>query len=263
MSAIQTSISCLKLTSHKRRLAARRQAYTTPQVNPVGLPLTNALLHRASSEQIPHLVLQAMNNDLLAQAQLFTKYRPQLYRSAYSILRNREDAEDAVQDCWLRTLSNLLSFRGRSSFSTWLTRIVIDSALMILRKKRNSREISFDAADDSVKVSEAWRVPTLSRGAEEILGKREEAAILERTIFALRPRVRQVAELVQLRGLTTTEAALALGISGTAAKARLFHARNALRKSICALIRQPFNLVKGHSESRTGTRTSSFKEVRR
>jgi DNA-directed RNA polymerase specialized sigma24 family protein len=107
------------------------------------------------------------------------------------------------------------------------------------RKTRNSREISFDATDDSVKVLEAWRVPTVSAGAEEILGKREEAVILERAIFALRPRVRQVAELVQLRGLTTTETALALGISVAAAKARLFHARNALRKSIFALIRQP------------------------
>jgi RNA polymerase sigma factor (sigma-70 family) len=170
---------------------------------------------------------------------LYQRHAEKMLRITYRITRNRQDAEDAVQECFLNAFLHLKNFDGRSRFSTWLTRIAMNAALMKLRKTRNSREISFDATDDSVKVLEAWRVPTVSAGAEEIMGKREEAVILERAIFALRPRVRQVAELVQLRGLTTTEAALALGISVAAAKARLFHARNALRKSIFALIRQP------------------------
>ena len=250
MSAIRTSTSCLKLTSNRRALLARSKGYKTCQGNLAGVPLRNTPDYDAASGDVNPLVRQAAKSDLQAQSHLFTQHRSQLYRRAYSILRNREDAEDALQDCWLRALSNLPLFRGRSSFSTWLTRIVINSALMILRKKRNSREISFDATDDSVTVSKAWRVPTVSPNAEEIMAKHEEVVILERAIFALSPRVRQVAELVQLRGLTTTEAALALGISATAAKARLFHARRALHRSICVLIRQPSDV------------TNSFKEVR-
>lgn len=187
----------------------------------------------SSSNQATHgdLIYQAMNDDPKAQTQLFVVHRTQLYRRAYSILRNREDAEDAVQDCWLRALTNLRSFGGRSSFSTWLTRIVINSALMILRKKRNSREFSFDTLDDSGKMSVVCQLPSDSPNPEESLNEDEEKRILDQAICGLRPRIRQVVELGQLQDLSTRETALALGISTAAAKGRMFHARAALRKS--------------------------------
>lgn len=187
----------------------------------------------SSSNRATHgdLIYQAMKDDPEAQSQLFKVHRTQLYRRAYSILRNREDAEDAVQDCWLRALTNLHSFGGRSSFSTWLTRVVINSALMILRKKRNSREFSFDPLDDSAKLSVLCQLPTNSPNPEESLNEYEEKRILERAICGLRPRIRQVVELGQLQDLSTRETALALGISTAATKGRLFHARAALRKS--------------------------------
>ena len=177
------------------------------------------------------LIDQAMNNDPEAQTQLFVVHRTQLYRRAYSILRNREDAEDAVQDCWLRALINLHSFRGRSSFSTWLTRIVMNSALMILRKKRNSREFSFDTLDNSPNMSVLCQFPSDSPNPEESLNEYEEKRILDLAICGLRPRIRQVVELGELQDLSTRETGLALGISTAAAKGRMFHARAALRKS--------------------------------
>ncbi|HZC34688.1 MAG TPA: sigma-70 family RNA polymerase sigma factor [Chthoniobacterales bacterium] len=187
----------------------------------------------ASSNGAAHedLICQAMNDDPKAQAQLFTAHRAQLYRKAYSILRNREDAEDALQDCWLRALTKLNSFGGRSSFSTWLTRIVINCALMILRKKRILRERSLGTLDDSLEVSLAWQVPSGSPNPEESLAEYEEKKILDQAICGLRPRIRQAVELGQLHELSTRETGLALGISMAAAKGRLFHARAALRKS--------------------------------
>ena len=231
MSAIQSSISCLKLTTPKRRVVARRKAYTTPKVDPVGVPLANALLRRRSSEQIPHVVLQAMNNDLSAQAELFTHYRLQLYRRAYSILRNREDAEDALQDCWLRALSNLPSFRGRSSFSTWLTRIVITSALMILRKKRRARQVSADLLDEAASMSLIHQIPDASPNPEQHCAAAERRRIVNLAIRGLAPRIKAAVELGQLQELSLKETARGLGISVSAAKARLFHARVKLSKS--------------------------------
>ena len=215
----------------ERRLGASRKKHKVRNVNSMSRPTNWEQL--PSSNRVTHgdLLCQAMNDDPKAQAHLFTAHRAQLYRRAYSILRNREDAEDAVQDCWLRAFTNLHSFGGRSSFSTWLTRILINSALMILRKKRNSREFSFDTLDDSAKTSVLYQLPSDSPNPEESLNEYEERRILGQAISELRPRIRQVVELGQLQDLSTRETALALGISTAAAKARMFHARAALRKS--------------------------------
>ena len=261
MSAIQTSTSCLEVNFQRRQSLARSKAYRTRQGNAVVSPLRNALQHNAASRHVNDLVRQAMENDLAAQTQLFAQHRSQLYRWAYSILRNREDAEDALQDCWFRALTNLRSFRGRSSFSTWLIRIVMNSALMILRKKRSSREFSLDSTEDSGEVPQAWRVPCASPDPEKTLSEREQAALLERAIFALRPKIRDVVELVQFRGLTTTETALALGISVAAAKGRLFRARIALHRSIPVLTRHPSKLTNRRTESNSKESNRRFKEM--
>src|SRR5258708_534500 len=84
----------------------------------------------------------------MAFATLSERYRQQLYRAAHRITRICEDAEDAVQDALLRAFVHMTDFDGRSSFGTWLTRIAINSALMILRKKRASLEIATDCNDD-------------------------------------------------------------------------------------------------------------------
>lgn len=175
-----------------------------------------------------HVVQQAIAGDPIAQEQLFKMYAATLYRRAFAILRNREDAQDALQDAWLRAYNSFQSFEGRSSFSTWLTRIVINSALMILRRNRNRREVSADEGGGSSLIHE---IPDCSLNPEQSLLQSEQKAILEETIGALGPRIRVMIELGPLQERPSKEAARRLGISLQAAKARLFHARAALRKS--------------------------------
>src|ERR1700752_343914 len=83
-----------------------------------------------------------------AFATVSARYRQYLFRAAHRITRSREDAEDAVQDALLRAFVHIRDFDGRSSFATWLTRIAINSGLMLLRKKRSAPEISTDSNHD-------------------------------------------------------------------------------------------------------------------
>src|SRR5579871_2084190 len=121
----------------------------------------------------------------------------QLYRKAYALLRNREDAEDAVQNSWLSVMANLDSFQGRSALSTWLTRIVINSALMILRKKRRGKEFSLDTTDLGLEVDMMpWIRSDCANPEEEFLDA-EKTRIVNQAVARLRPRLRTVLGLAQ------------------------------------------------------------------
>ena len=152
-----------------------------------------------------------------------------LVQSAQRITRNREDAEDALQDAFMSAFIHIKNFDGRSSFSTWLTRIAINSALMTLRKKRSSREIPIGCGElgaNGVK----WDVPDPSANPEKLYAQREKQRILREAICELRPTIRQAVE-IQLRELSMEETAGMIGVSVAAAKGRLFHGRRALRKA--------------------------------
>src|ERR1700742_1292095 len=90
------------------------------------------------------LVAVAKNGDKSAFDELYKRHAEKMFRTTRRITRNREDAEDAVQECFLNAFVHLKSFDGRSQFSTWLTRIAVNSALMSLRKNRRSREIPLE-----------------------------------------------------------------------------------------------------------------------
>ena len=153
-----------------------------------------------------------------------------LIQSAHRITRNREDAEDAFQDALLSAFIHIDNFDGRSSFSTWLTRIAINSALMTLRKKRRSREIPIGSGELGAN-GVRWDVPDPSANPEKLYAQREKERILREAIRELRPTIRQVVEIQQLQEISMKETAGMLGVSVTAAKARLFHGRRALRKA--------------------------------
>jgi len=153
-----------------------------------------------------------------------------LIQSAHRITRNREDAEDAFQDALLSAFIHINNFDGRSSFSTWLTRIAINSALMTLRKKRRSREIPIGSGELGAN-GVRWDVPDPSANPEKLYAQREKERILREAIRELRPTIRQVVEIQQLQEISMKETAGMLGVSVTAAKARLFHGRRALRKA--------------------------------
>src|SRR6266481_500310 len=113
------------------------------------LAQTNATSRSINRLNDGSLVLRAKNEQSTAFATLSDQYKEQLFRFAHRITRTREDAEDAVQDTLLRAFVHMGDFEGRSSFGTWMTRITINSALMILRRKRTSLEIAIGRNNDS------------------------------------------------------------------------------------------------------------------
>jgi len=177
------------------------------------------------------LVATAKCGQSVAFDVLCERLSPRILRSLLRVTKNREDAEDALQDAFLSAFIHIREFDGRSAFSTWLTRIAINSALMILRKKRTSREISLDGSADSEAMPTSWEMPDHAPNPEKRYAQHERENILRGAISTLRPAVRKVIELQQLQEHSMKETAAIIGISVPAAKARLFHGKVALRKT--------------------------------
>jgi RNA polymerase sigma factor (sigma-70 family) len=200
---------------------------TVEASTPGGLAAPSAL-HDVTGTNEASLLATARSGETAALDTLYREHAEKLFRTVHRITRNREDAEDAVQDSLLRAFLHLKSFDGRSTFSTWLTRIGINSALMILRKKRNSREIS---AHGSGVDETLWEVPDSIPNPERRCAEREQGRILKDAISNLRPTIRRALELQMLEHRLMEETAAQIGISVSAAKARVFHAKAALRRS--------------------------------
>jgi RNA polymerase sigma-70 factor (ECF subfamily) len=177
------------------------------------------------------LVTAAKFGESMAFDVLCERLAPRILRSLFRITKNREDAEDALQDSFVSAFVHITEFDGRSAFSTWLTRIAINSALMILRKKRTSHEVSLDSSADSGETSVSWEMPDHAPNPEKRYAQSERENILRGAIRTLRPTIRKVIELQQLQEHSMKETAAIIGISVPAAKARLFHAKIALRKA--------------------------------
>jgi RNA polymerase sigma-70 factor (ECF subfamily) len=176
------------------------------------------------------LVFAAKSGDAGAFVELSNRHSSKTLWRIYRITRNWEDAEDALQDSFLKAFTHLKNFEGRSSFSSWLTRIAINSALMILRKKRPYLEISIDGRTDD---HEAWQSRELrdpTEDPETLYAQREREEILRGAILRLRPHFRDVVKLEH--EYSTKEIAQTLGISVAATKSRLLRAKIALRASL-------------------------------
>jgi RNA polymerase sigma factor (sigma-70 family) len=174
------------------------------------------------------LLATAKSGETAALETLYQAHAEKLFRTVRRITRDREDAEDAVQDSFLRAFLHLKSFDERSTFYTWLTRIGINSALMILRKKWNSRGLS--AYGPSVDET-PWEVPDSAPNPEMRCAERERERFLRDALADLRPRVRRTLVFHTLQDRSLQETAALTGISVSATKSRVFHAKTALRKS--------------------------------
>jgi len=170
---------------------------------------------------------------------IFERHRKQLFRAARRITRSCEDAEDAVQDTLLRAFLHIKDFDGRSGLGTWLTRIAINSALMILRKKRISHEIATDYSDESGAEGLHYKIADHRPNPERHYAQREEAVILKKAIHGLRPTLRAAVQLQYSQEHSIRETAEAIGISMSAAKGRLFHAKKALRRVLTQKLTPP------------------------
>jgi RNA polymerase sigma factor (sigma-70 family) len=162
---------------------------------------------------------------------LCERHEEMILRIAFRITRNREDAEDAVQDSFMSAFIHLRNFDGRSRFATWLTRIAINSALGQLRKKRGIKKISIDEPSPvSPEPLPHVEIRDRAPNPEEHYGLGERNQIVRGAVGRLRPRSRRVVEVHQLGEFSVKETARVLGISMAAAKARMFHAKAALRR---------------------------------
>jgi RNA polymerase sigma-70 factor (ECF subfamily) len=177
------------------------------------------------------LAQKALAGDTDAQRQLFSRYASRLYRAAFAVLRNKEDAEDAVQDGLSKAYRSLHSFQGRSSFSTWLTRIVINSARMIRRKQRNPGT-SLDEILETQSGSWSPAIDAKQLDPETICSAIEIIGLVNRRCEKLRPNLKRAFRLHAIDGFSARESSDALGISVSAVKSRINRARRALAQAL-------------------------------
>ncbi len=178
------------------------------------------------------LVDAARGGDVGAFEQLVKRYDRNVFRIAQHITQNREDAEDVVQDAFLKAFQNLGQFQGQSKFYTWLVRIAVNEALMRLRRRRPERMVSIDEDVQTEDDSIPREIADWSPNPEQLYNQGELKEILQKTIQGLPESFRTVFILRDVEGLSTEETADALGLSVPAVKSRLLRARLQLRERL-------------------------------
>jgi RNA polymerase sigma-70 factor, ECF subfamily len=184
-----------------------------------------------TSEELA-LVQAAKGGDITAFEQLIKKYDRNVFRIAQHITQNREDAEDVVQDAFLKAYQNLKQFQGNSKFYTWLVRIAVNEALMKLRKRKTSKTVSMDEDVETEDGSVPREIADWSPNPEQQFRQAELSDILAKTIQGLPTGFRTVFVLRDVEGLSTEETAETLGLSVPAVKSRLLRARLQLRERL-------------------------------
>jgi RNA polymerase sigma-70 factor (ECF subfamily) len=193
----------------------------------------NVTVHGPKSSKVADdfLITAAQGGEEWAFVELCSRNSARAFHLILRVTRNREDAEDALQDSILKAFRNLQQFDRRSSFATWFTRIGINSALMILRKQRIRQETSFEAAEDG-ESWDPWQIADHSPNPEQCFLKHQSARHLRRAIGGLPPTLRTIVESGPMEGRSMKEIAHNMGITVPAAKSRLARAKAALRTSM-------------------------------
>jgi RNA polymerase sigma-70 factor (ECF subfamily) len=185
------------------------------------------------------LVAAAKNGNERAFEILLKRHEQKIFAVARHYTRAQEDAKDVVQQTFKSAFVHLDSFEWKSSFSTWLTRIAINEALMLLRRRRALREVSVDESSDGEGTSWHLEMPDSRPDPEASYARREQVRILTAALGNLRPGLRRTVELRDLGELSTSETARRMGVSVAAVKARLFHARRELRLALTNYVKSP------------------------
>jgi RNA polymerase sigma-70 factor (ECF subfamily) len=187
------------------------------------------------AETDEQLVRKSQQDDERAFGELVSRYESKVYSLALKMLRNPEDAEDVLQDTFLRAYRGIKSFKGNSTFSTWIYRITANSALMRLRK-RQLPTVSIDDADEReapINIADWAPGPV-----EQMLNQETQAAMTE-AIDALPPEFRQVFVLRDIEELSNAEVAEILDLSVAAVKSRLHRARLKVRNRLATYFTEP------------------------
>ncbi len=179
----------------------------------------------AGQDEEAALVLAAKRGDGHAFEILVERHQQRILAVARRLTRIREDAEDIVQQSFQKAFVHLHKFEGKSSFSTWLTRIAINEALMLLRRGRGVREVSIDDLSGNEETTLGLEIPDSRAGPESAFLQGERNRILSAAMNKLTPGIRKAIELRELGELSTEEAARVMGLSVEAVKGRVFHGK--------------------------------------
>jgi RNA polymerase sigma-70 factor (ECF subfamily) len=177
------------------------------------------------------LVAATKQGDAQAFEELVFRHRQRVLAVAQRITNNREDAEDVAQESFHKAFFHLGAFQGRSRFSSWLTRIAMNEAYMLLRRRRRVREVLLEGPEDAPE-SVSREFVDQCPSPEESCWRRERKELLTKAVNRLRPGIRKAILLRNFEERSVQETAQILGTSASAVKARLFYARRELRGTV-------------------------------
>jgi len=211
-------------------------------MNPAGENPAQAhpLPSQVVKEDEPVLVAAAQAGDIVAFETLVGRYERKILRLAQNITQNREDAEDVMQEAFLKAYEHLSGFQGNSRFYTWLVRIAVNQALMKLRKRRPN-QVSIDEEVNTGEDLIPREIEDWGPSPEDRYKQTELSDILSEVIADLEPSFRIVFQLRDIEELSTEETAEALGLSVPAVKSRLLRARLKLRQKLNKYFRRSEN----------------------
>src|ERR1700721_3030197 len=207
---------------------------STPKMNPTrekSAQTRTPLPSQVVKEDEPVLVAAAQAGDISASETRVSRYERKIFRLAQNITQNREDAEDVMQEAFLKAYEHLSGFQGNSRFYTWLVRIAVNQALMKLRKRRPN-QVSIDEEVNTGEDLIPREIEDWGPSPEDRYKQTEMSDILSSSIADLDPPFRIVFQLRDIEELSTEETAEALGLSVPAVKSRLLRARLKLRQKL-------------------------------
>src|SRR5215468_4575997 len=178
------------------------------------------------------LVTQAREGDMQAFSTLVQRYDGKIFRLAMHVTQNREDAEDVLQETFMKAYEHLDQFKGNSKFYTWIVRIAVNQALMKLRRRRTDKSVSLDETIDTGEDTVVREIADWGEDPEQRFTRQELSEILDGAIESLDPIYRSVFVLRDVEDLSTEDTAEALGLSVPAVKSRLLRARLQLREKL-------------------------------
>jgi RNA polymerase sigma-70 factor, ECF subfamily len=188
-----------------------------------------------------HLISEAKAGNYAAFEELVNRYEKKIYRLGMNITGNREDAEDVLQEAFLKAFEHLPDFREDSRFYTWIVRIAVNEALMKLRKRRSNREVPMESSEDENGEVVVREFADWKPNPEQEFAQVELERILQSAANSLPPGFRTVFYLRDVEGLSTEETAEVLNLSVGAVKARLFRARLRLREELSKTFKREAN----------------------
>src|SRR6202047_3348697 len=195
------------------------------------------------------LVAAAKNGDRKAFEILVERHEQRIFFVAQRMTRNREDAEDVVQQSFQKAFTHIDRFENRSSFATWLTQVAINEALMLLRKRRGLREVLIDDVNGNDEAAISLEFPDSSPDPEASYAQKEWVGMLSLAMNELTPGIRKAIQLRELDERSSEETARIMGISVSALKGRMFHGRRKLRERFEQIVETPWSAAKKTSRT--------------